>query len=123
MRFIKITITFLLLFVAQASIKAQGLRIESFPVSGNCGMCKKTIEAAAKAAGASVATWNAEKAILKIGFNPTKTTRVKIEQAIAAKGYDTKNVKGNDSAYANLPACCQYDRDMEYAPETEDKQH
>jgi len=38
------------------------------------------------------------------------TTALKIEQAVAAKGYDTKDVKATEAAYKKLDECCQYDR-------------
>jgi mercuric ion binding protein len=83
---------------------------ESIPVSGNCSMCKKTIETAAKKAGASVADWNVDSKILLVSFNSGSTNAAKIQQSIAAAGYDTRDVKANDKAYDNLHDCCKYDR-------------
>ena len=37
---------------------AQTAKTETIKVWGNCGMCKTTIEKAAKKAGATKATWN-----------------------------------------------------------------
>ena len=37
---------------------AQKTKTETFKVSGNCGMCEKKIEKAAKSAGATYAEWN-----------------------------------------------------------------
>lgn len=114
MKKIKLVIAILVSVLFVTNVNAQQkLKKEKVQVWGNCGMCKKTIEAAAKSAGASVAIWNADTEMLTIGYDPSKTTKDKIEEAIAAKGYDTKNKKGNDDAYSKLPGCCQYDRKSE----------
>ncbi len=111
MKRIQVIIAVLLSVLFFGTVQAQDkLKREKIQVSGNCGMCKKTIEAAAKSAGASVAIWNEDKELLVVGYDPSKTTRDKIEEAIAAKGYDTKNKKGSDAAYNKLPECCKYER-------------
>jgi periplasmic mercuric ion binding protein len=83
---------------------------DTVKVWGNCGMCKKTIETAAKSSGAAEADWNTETKILAVSYNGEKTTLAKIEQAVAASGYDTKNFTAPEEAYNKLPSCCQYDR-------------
>jgi len=83
---------------------------EGIPVSGNCEMCKKKIETAARKAGAGEANWDVEKKILTISFNSSSTNAAKIQQGIAAAGYDTRDVKADDKAYGKLPGCCKYDR-------------
>ena len=37
---------------------------------------------------------------------------MEIHNSIAAAGYDTQNVAGNEEAYSNLPGCCKYDQEM-----------
>lgn len=82
-----------------------------FEVWGNCGMCKKTIETAAKAVvGVSSADWNVDTHRFTVVFEPAKTNTDKVHQAIAAAGYDTDKVRGDDTAYKNLHSCCQYER-------------
>ncbi len=90
---------------------AQSQKIDSFAVSGNCGSCKKTIEKAAKDGGASTAEWNKDSKILVVKYNAKGTDLAKIQQKIAASGYDNAGVKASDKAYKNLHSCCQYDRD------------
>lgn len=85
---------------------------ETVKVWGNCGMCKKTIEAAAKSSGAVEADWNTETKILSVVYNSDKSSLAKIEQAVAAAGYDTKNFKAPEASYNDLPDCCQYDRKL-----------
>lgn len=83
---------------------------DSVPVSGNCGMCKKTIETAAKKGGAQTALWSTTDKMLKVSFNSKKTSLARIQEAVAKSGYDTRDVKANDKDYAQLHSCCQYDR-------------
>lgn len=83
---------------------------EKIPVSGNCGMCKKNIEAAARKAGATKADWDVDKKILLVSFNNASANTAKIQQRIAAAGYDTRDLKADDKAYDNLHACCKYER-------------
>lgn len=99
----------LLLAVANFSF-AQTTKTETIPVSGNCGMCKKTIEKAAKTAGVATADWNAETKMLSVTYKDPATSSEKIQQAIAAAGYDTRDLKADDKAYDKLPACCKYER-------------
>jgi len=78
-----------LIFVSPININAQAknTKAETFHVSGNCGMCKKTIETASNEKGISKAEWNVENKTLAVSFDSTKTTSDEI-----------------------LPGCCQYDR-------------
>ena len=98
------------LSMALAMMSFAQTKSESIPVSGNCGMCKKKIETAAKKAGATTAVWNKDTKILTINYNSSSTNAAKIQQNVAAAGYDTRDVKASDAAYNKLDACCQYDR-------------
>ncbi|RSK40276.1 heavy-metal-associated domain-containing protein [Mangrovimonas spongiae] len=85
----------------------------SFGVRGNCGMCKTTIEKAVNAVdGVAKANWDVDKKKIDVSFDDTKTNEMAIHKAIAASGYDTEKVAGNEEAYKNLPGCCQYDHTM-----------
>ncbi len=86
----------------------------SFGVRGNCTMCKSTIETAANAIdGVQKAIWNVDKKKIDVSFDNTKTNEITIHNAIAASGYDTEKVKGDLTAYNQLPECCQYEHEME----------
>lgn len=78
-------------------------------VSGNCGMCKSSIEKAAKAAGATSASWDMEAKLLTFMLND-KTSLDKVETAIAAVGYDTEHKTATKASYDALHECCKYDR-------------
>ena len=100
----------LLLCFANLSF-SQTTKNESFKVSGECGMCKKKIEKAAKEAGATYAVWNTSSKILTVKYNSVSTSTAKIQQKIAGVGYDTPAYKATDEAYNSLDECCQYARD------------
>ena len=77
-------------------------------VHGNCGMCKDRIEDAANISGVKQAIWNKKTQVLDVIFDSTKTTKIKIEEAIAKAGHDTEDVKALDENYKTLPSCCAY---------------
>ena len=85
----------------------------TFGVRGNCGMCKKTIEDAANSVeGVVSAIWDVDKKKIDISYDDSKIDAVAIHTAIAASGYDTEQVAGNEEAYDGLPGCCKYDHAM-----------
>jgi hypothetical protein len=94
----------------QFSYAQSPVRKQNIKVNGNCSQCKKKIEKSALAAGATNANWNVKTKILNVSYDPSVTNPMNIETAIAAKGYDTQDVKASDSAYNKLDECCQYDR-------------
>jgi len=89
---------------------AQTAQKETIKVWGNCGMCKTTIEKAAKKAGAKTANWNEDSKELAVTYGVNKTSSAKIQEAIAKSGYDTQDFTAIQSAYDNLHGCCKYDR-------------
>ncbi len=89
---------------------AQTSKTETIKVWGNCGMCKTTIEKAARKAGATKASWNEDSKELKVTYAVNKTSSAKIQEAVAKSGYDTQDFTADDAAYGKLHACCQYDR-------------
>ncbi len=104
---------FLSLAIAIVSIVSAGAqtKTESVKVYGNCGMCKKSIEAAAsKVKGVSKADWNKETKMMTLTLDTTKTSVKNVEVAVAKVGYDTDKVRAKDEVYASLPGCCQYER-------------
>lgn len=100
---------FLFTTITHAQTKTT-LKTSTFKVWGNCGMCKKTIEGAAKKSGASYANWNEDSKMLVVKYASAKTSVDKIQKEIANAGYDNDKFDANNEAYANLHECCQYDR-------------
>jgi periplasmic mercuric ion binding protein len=101
---------FSFLLVSLSTIAFAQTKTEKIKVSGECGMCKSTIEKAAKSAGASFALWDADSKVLTVKYASKSSNAAKIEKAVATVGYDTEHVKATDEAYDKLHSCCKYDR-------------
>jgi periplasmic mercuric ion binding protein len=98
------------IFALNFSYAQTTVKKDTIKVWGNCGMCKTTIEKAAKKAGATAASWNEDSKELKVSYASNKTSAVKIQQAIAKSGYDTQDFTADDKVYNKLHGCCQYNR-------------
>lgn len=98
------------IFAVSFSFAQTSVKKETLKVWGNCGMCKKVIEKAAKSGGASYASWNEDSKQLKVSYAVNKTSAATIQQSIARSGYDTQDYIADDAAYNKLPGCCQYER-------------
>ena len=103
------SVLFSILFSGTA-IAQKHSKSEDIKVWGNCGMCKKTIESAALSGGATKASWSEESKVLSVTFNDKKSDSKKIQEAVAASGYDTQDITAPTEAYSKLHSCCQYDR-------------
>jgi hypothetical protein len=101
---------FFALFITFTTVASAQTKSETFKVSGECGMCKKKIEGAAKQAGATYAEWNTDTKVMTVKYNSSSTNKAKIEQAIAGVGYDTQSFKATEDAYSKLHECCKYER-------------
>jgi mercuric ion binding protein len=86
-------------------------KTENFKVSGNCGMCKTKIEKAAKEAGAKEANWDVDSKMLTVTYKSSTTNTAKIQEKIAAVGYDNPGFKSTAEAYNKLHGCCKYERE------------
>ena len=85
------------------------LEHEMFKVSGNCEMCKATIEKAANSLkGVNSAKWDIDKKMIHVSFNKDKVSLTDIHKKIAAAGYDTELEAANMTVYNKLPKCCLY---------------
>ena len=106
------SIRFILLAVmafAGTSLFAQE-KTDTFKVHGNCGMCKKRIEKAAKLEGVTTAIWNVETKSMTVTYEVAKINNDELQKKIAAVGHDTEKYAAEDSVYSKLPGCCLYDR-------------
>jgi len=79
-----------------------------FKVSGNCGMCKKRIEAAMDTKGIRSAEWDVDSKMIEVIYVPEKITLDQIHKLIAGVGHDTDKEKATDEVYKKLPDCCLY---------------
>jgi periplasmic mercuric ion binding protein len=109
MKTLKIALSALLFTCLTLTVSAQD-KSEKFKVSGNCGMCKNKIEKAAKAAGATYASWDEDTKQLEVKYSSKSTNSAKILGKIAETGYDNEGAKATDEAYNKLHGCCKYDR-------------
>ena len=85
-------------------------KTQSLKVSGNCGMCKKTIETAANRKGSVNAAWDENKHLLTLTYDSTKTTPEEVLKRVAYAGYDNEKFLAPDEVYSMLHGCCQYER-------------
>ncbi len=126
MKSIQLIAAFIFLFAGFSSVNGQSktsgkqaaVKTSVFKVWGNCGMCKKTIEGAAKTSGATFAEWNEDSKMLTVKYS-SKTSPEKIQKSIAAAGYDNEKYTASDDVYNNLHECCKYDNKRK--PVTEGK--
>ncbi|WP_298423318.1 heavy-metal-associated domain-containing protein [uncultured Kordia sp.] len=92
------------------TVEGKELAMANFGVRGNCGMCKATIEKAAKAVdGVAEATWDVKKKSIAVSYDASKANEKDLHKAIAAAGYDTEQTSGDKTAYDKLPKCCKFD--------------
>jgi mercuric ion binding protein len=110
MRYIFFTFILLCLFGKASFAQSKADTTISFQVSGNCDMCKETIEKSVDVKGVKSAIWDAKTHLLTVKYSTAKVSEDKLHELIAESGYDTEKKKGNDKAYADLPDCCRYDR-------------
>lgn len=92
----------------QESSKMTSVKTETLKVSGNCNMCKATIERAAKIDGVSKVAWDSKTKNLTLTYYPSKVTLDQVGKKIAAAGYDNTKAKADDKTYNALHSCCQY---------------
>ncbi len=110
MKIIRIFALIIITTISSNSFAQNKVQKDTVTVHGVCGMCKKKIEKAAKEAGAIVATWSKESKVLKVSYNPASTSNQKIQESIAAVGYDTRDLKAKEDAYNSLEECCRSPR-------------
>lgn len=106
-----IVITLTLIIALGFTSFAQELKTGKIKVYGECGMCEKRIDKAAKSVdGVTKAEWNKETKMLEVTYDTTKTNLEKIQTAVAKVGHDTDAIKADDKTYSSLPGCCKYER-------------
>lgn len=105
----KIKAIFVTIFIIAGFSAFAQTTSQTIKVAGNCGMCQKNIEGAAKKAGAKKASWDKKTHVLTVSFDAAKTSNEAIQKNVAATGYDTELYAGDETAYKALEECCQYD--------------
>jgi hypothetical protein len=92
------------------SAQIENTKIAIIKVSGNCGMCKKTIEKAGSVTNFAEVVWDKNTKLATITYNEKKIVLSTILKKIAKAGYNNEMYKAKDKDYNKLPACCQYER-------------
>jgi copper chaperone CopZ len=108
---LKIMIAITVLLSTTMNAQTKNTKTEEIKISGNCGMCKKTIEKAGTIEGIAKVEWNKESKMATLTYDESKTNKEEIAKRIAKAGYDSEFFKAKDEDYDNLPGCCQYDRE------------
>ncbi len=88
---------------------------ETIKVRGNCGSCKKRIEAAVSSFPSASGSWDILTKVLTLTYDPGQTSKEAIMKKIAEVGHDNEMFTSEDSVYENLPGCCLYDRDVDWS--------
>ncbi|MBL7744873.1 MAG: carboxypeptidase-like regulatory domain-containing protein [Chitinophagaceae bacterium] len=104
----KKTLIWLLMCISMAAGAQSTDSVASFKVYGNCAMCKKRIEEAAKEKGVRSVVWDAQSKMLTLQYDPVTVSLGKIHHKLAAAGHDTELEKADDNVYNKLPDCCLY---------------
>lgn len=107
----KVMLSFITIFLMGTMALFAQAKTGKFEVKGNCGMCEKRIEKAAKSVdGVTEADWDQETKMAEVTFDESKTNMHKVHMAIAKAGHSTSMHKATDEAYEKLPECCKYSR-------------
>ncbi|MDR2122430.1 MAG: heavy-metal-associated domain-containing protein [Flavobacteriaceae bacterium] len=83
-------------------------KVEKVKISGNCGMCKETIEKTGTIENASQVVWDKDTKIATITYDEEKISLNDILKKIAKSGYSSEKYKAKKSDYNRLPICCHY---------------
>ncbi len=85
-------------------------KTETVKISGNCDMCKSTIEKTGNVKNVAKVNWDKETKMATLTYDASKTDQQEILKRIAQAGYDSDSFYAPDDVYAKLPSCCQYNR-------------
>ncbi len=80
----------------------------TFQTSAKCGMCKMRLEKdLSLAKGVQSATLDLTDKKMTLVYNPKKTNKTKLQNAISKVGYDADEVVANQKSHDALPGCCR----------------
>src|ERR1041385_2055417 len=87
---------------------SSGNSVVKIKTSAECDMCKERIEKQVSLMkGVKKADLDLATKVLTVEYKAKKTSPNKIRKVISDIGYDADDVKANNKANKNLPACCQ----------------
>ncbi len=102
----------ILLSAATGNAQIKNAKIEKVKISGNCGMCKTTIENAGNLKKQASVNWDKVSKMAIISYDSVKTTKSEILKRIALAGYDNEIFLAPKDTYLALDSCCQYERSI-----------
>lgn len=110
----------MLLSFTSCNAQIKNATTESVKIYGNCEMCESTIEKAGNVKKVAKVDWNKDSKMATLTYDANITSKDEILKRIALAGYDSDNFLVPDNAYAQLPACCQYQRVKKTVAHTEE---
>jgi copper chaperone CopZ len=108
---LKILVAIVIMLSTTINAQIKNTKVVEVKISGNCGMCKKTIEKAGNLKNIALVEWNKETNMATLTYDEAKTNKDEILKRVATAGYDSEFFKAKDEDYNNLHGCCQYDRE------------
>lgn len=106
----KIMAVMMLLVSLIYTAQIKNAKTETVKISGNCDMCKSTIEKTGNVKNVAKVNWDKETKMATLTYDASKTDQQEILKRIAQAGYDSDSFYAPDDVYAKLPSCCQYKR-------------
>lgn len=110
LRTFNISIALLMIFSGYS--QSNTFRTMTVKISGNCDMCRTTIENTANKIKSVTLSWDKETQLAKISYDSIKTNPAAILKNIALAGYDNEKYLAPDEVFAQLPECCRYNRTL-----------
>lgn len=105
-----LTAAVVMLSTNACNAQIKNAQTDTVKISGNCGMCKKTIETAGNVRKISQVVWDKDSKTATLTYNIEKTNVSEILKRIAHAGYDNDSFLAPNEAYNALHGCCQYER-------------
>lgn len=109
-----------LLSAVNSFAQIKNAKTATVKIYGNCGMCKTTIEKAGNVKNDALVEWNKDTGTATLKYDSKKTNPDEILKRIALAGYDSEKFLAPDDVYANLPGCCQYNRELKPVTKSKD---
>lgn len=80
----------------------------SFFAAGNCAACQALIESSlTEQSGIHAANWDFESSQVKVSYDPRKWDADRLQETVAAAGFNTGFFDADPTAQGQLPACCR----------------
>lgn len=112
MKSVYILIASILLSATLCHSQIKNAKNQTIKIYGNCTMCKNAIEKAGNVKNIARLEWIKDTKMAMLTYDRKKTSADDILKRVALAGYDSEYFLTPDDAYAQLPQCCQYSRDL-----------